>query len=209
MNATRTFVSDPVRRTVAMGILSGALIAVYGLYLSREHITHVGYAMGLKPLEAETLFIFIDIVAAYGKMLTSKHLTAKTRRTGYKFLAFGGAASLVCNVASGVMNDSIGAAAYGAGIVALIAALEYGVANTKGKVSRTTKTADAPATSAAPAPKVTTKVCAAGCTCGKHNRTRKPRIPVSAPVSPGPMGPGPVGPSVAQLDELVGAAAYI
>lgn len=96
MNAIRTFLTNPVRRTVAMGILSGALIAVYGLYLSREHITHVGYAMGLKPLEAETLFIFIDIVAIYGKMLTSKHLTAKTRRTGYKFLAFGGAASLVC-----------------------------------------------------------------------------------------------------------------
>lgn len=34
-------------------------------------------------------------------------------------------------------------------------------------------------------------------------------VRATAPVSPGPMGPGPAGPSTTQLDDLVGAAAYI
>ncbi|MET0904303.1 MAG: hypothetical protein ABWZ52_13775 [Acidimicrobiales bacterium] len=121
------------KRTVITGMASGALIALYGLWISRSHITHIGYAIGLNPLEAETLFVFIDFVAIYGKMLTSKRLSAKTRRIGYKFLAFGGVASLGCNVASGILHGSIGGAAYGAFIVGIVAALEYAIANTKAK----------------------------------------------------------------------------
>lgn len=121
------------KRTVITGLVSGALIALYGLWISRDHITHIGYALGLTPLEAETLFIFIDFVAIYGKMLTSKRLSAKTRRIGYKFLAFGGAASLACNVASGILRGSVGGAVYGAFIVGIVAALEYAIANTKAK----------------------------------------------------------------------------
>src|SRR5258708_4158435 len=131
MNAVRTFLTDPVRRTVAMGILSGALIAVYGLFLSREHITFIGHAMRLTDMEAETLFIFLDVVAIFGKMLMSTRLVAKTRRIGRSLLIAGGSVSLICNVASGIMHDSIGAAVYGAGIVGLVAWLEYAVANIK------------------------------------------------------------------------------
>jgi len=123
------------KRTVITGLVSGALIALYGLWISRDHITHIGYTIGLRPLEAETLFIFIDFIAIYGKMLTSKRLSAKTRRIGYKFLAFGGVASLGCNIASGLLLSSIGAAVYGAFIVGIVAALEYAIANTKAKAT--------------------------------------------------------------------------
>ncbi len=118
------------KRTQVFGIVSGALIALYGLVISRDHITHVGHAIGLNDLEAKTLFIFIDFVAIYGKLLTSKRLKAKTRKIGYGFLAFGGLASLTCNVASGIIGGSFGAATYGAFIVAIVAGLEYSVANT-------------------------------------------------------------------------------
>ncbi len=123
------------RRTVILGITSGALIALYGLYISREHITHIGYVMGLDMLEAETLFVFIDFVAIYGKILTSKRLAAKTRRIGYRLLALGGLLSLACNVSSGLLHGAIGKAIYGAGIVAIVAVIEYAIANTKPKTT--------------------------------------------------------------------------
>ncbi len=121
------------KRTMVFGVISGALIALYGLWISRSHITHIGYALGLNTSEAETLFVFIDFIAIYGKMLTSKRLTAKTRRIGYRFLIFGGVASLACNVASGALLGQPGAAVYGAFIVGIVAALEYAIANTKAK----------------------------------------------------------------------------
>ena len=185
------------KRTMVIGVVSGALIALYGLVISREHITEVGHAIGLNKLEAETLFVFVDFIALYGKMLTSKRLAAKTRRIGYRFLVFGGLASLACNVVAGFLHGKIGAAGYGAFIVGIVAALEYAIANTKAK---TTSTAPAePRTrktsAAAEAPKATTKRCEPGCTCGKHRprknttvdaivRTPKSPAAASAPLSP-------------------------
>lgn len=166
------------KRTMAAGIISGALIALYGLWISRSHITHIGYALGLGKLEAETLFVFIDFIAIYGKFLTSKRLAAKTRRIGYRFLMFGGAASLVCNVASGILDGSFGAAIYGAFIVGIVAALEYAIANTKAK-------ATAKATTGAPRqPKPTARQLAARKAAATRARN------AAMPVSP---GVGPVG----------------
>ena len=93
-NANDIKAANAARRTVAFGLVSGALFAIYCLYLSREHITYVGYFLRLKPIEAETLFLFVDFLALFGKMLTSRHLSAKTRRIGYKWMIGGGTASL-------------------------------------------------------------------------------------------------------------------
>lgn len=181
MNSIRTFVADPVRRTVAAGILSGALITIYGLFLSRDHITFCGYAIRLTPLEAETLFIFVDVVAGFGKMLMSHRLVAKTRRIGRSLLIAGGSVSLICNVASGIMHHSIGAAVYGAGIVGLIAWLEYAVANIKGKAARIAKSADATARGALVVAPVARRKCEAGCTCGRHARKLTATRPTVTP----------------------------
>jgi len=163
------------KRTMVAGIISGALIALYGLWISRSHITHIGYALGLGKLEAETLFVFIDFIAIYGKVLTSKRLAAKTRRIGYRFLMFGGAASLVCNVASGVLSGSFGAAIYGAFIVGIVAALEYAIANTKAKATAT-------ATRAPREPEPTARQLAAR--KGAATRARNAAMPVSPGVGP-------------------------
>lgn len=125
------------KRTVAMGIVSGLLIALYGLWISRGHITHIGYALKLTPFEAETLFVLVDFLAIYGKVLTHKRLQAKTRRIGYRMMLAGGTLSLTCNVASGVMSGGIGAALYGAFVVGIVAWLEYAIANTKAKATQT------------------------------------------------------------------------
>lgn len=213
MNVTAedTKAINATRRIVTFGILSGLAFAIYCLFLSREHITFVGYFIRLKPIEAETLFLFIDFTAMFGKMLTSKRLSAKTNRIGYKWMIGGGSLSLVCNVAAGIIQGNLGEAGYGAALVGLIVCLEYTIANTKAKASRKGRKAQAaPAVAVAAIPKPATKKCPAGCTCGKHNRTRTPKIPAAAPVSPGPMGPGPAGLSAAELHELVpGTPAYI
>lgn len=171
MNAVKSLITNPVRRTVAMGIGSGALMLVYGLFLSREHITHVGHMLRLAEHEAATLFIFVDLLAVFGKMMMSKHLSAKTRRIGKWFLIAGGALSLTCNVVSGFASGGYGAAGYGAFIVGIIAALEYATANIRAKRAATAKPADvaAPAPSATAAP-VGRRKCAQGCTCGRHAR---------------------------------------
>lgn len=168
------------KRTMIIGVISGALIALYGLVISREHITEIGYALGLTKLEAETLFVFVDFIALYGKMLTSKRLTAKTRRIGFKFLMFGGVASLGCNVIAGLLHSKPGAALYGAFIVGIVAALEYAIANTKAKTISTT--ARKPRKAAEPV--LTTRQI--GARKGAATRARN----AVAPVSP---GVGPVG----------------
>lgn len=179
MNATQnTREIDPARKLVVFGILSGLLFAGYCLYLSREHITFVGYFIGLRALEAETLFIFIDFLALYGKMLTSKKLSAKTRRIGYKFMIGGGAASLICNVLAGLVHGEYGQAGYGAAIVGLIVSLEYAIANTKAKATTKRKPRTATAAPAAGAIRPVRIVgtgrakCAPGCTCRKHTANR-------------------------------------
>lgn len=130
------------KRTATFGMISGLLFAGYALFLSRENITHVGYVIHLKPIEAETLFLFVDFLALFGKMLTGKRLQAKTRRIGYKWMIGGGTASLACNFFSGAVNGNYGEALYGTALVLLIVALEYTIANTKAIATRTTTTVE-------------------------------------------------------------------
>lgn len=121
------------RRTAVIGILSGLAMFAYGLWVSRTHITHIGHALKLSGFEAETLFVLIDLIALYGKLLTSKRLSARTRRYGFKVMMFGLALSVICNVASGVLAGSLGAAIYGLFVVVIIVIVEYGVGITKAK----------------------------------------------------------------------------
>lgn len=151
MNIDKTAAINAARKTVAFGKAAGIIIALYGLFISREHITHVGYAMGLDALAAETLFVFVDFIAIYGKVLTSPRLAAKTRRIGYRLLIVGITLSVVCNVTSGILHHSIGAAVYGAFVVAIVAMVEYAVANTRAKSTATTRTRKAAKVEAAPA----------------------------------------------------------
>lgn len=124
------------KRTARWGVISGLLIALYALFISREHITDIGTWARLTSLEAGTLFIFVDFVAIYGKLLTSKRLAAKTRRIGYKFMMAGGGVSLLCNIGAGIITRNIGESVYGAFIVGIVGALEYAIANTKAKAVR-------------------------------------------------------------------------
>lgn len=150
------------------GIISAIAFACYALFISREHITFCGYAIHLKSMEAETLFIFVDFLAMFGKMLQSKRLSAKTNRIGTKWMIGAGSISLVCNIMAGILQGNYGEAGYGAAIVGLIVALEYTIMNIKAK-----RTATATAKPASPIVKTVNKKCAPGCTCGKHNRKAK------------------------------------
>lgn len=179
------------RRIVAFGLTSGIMFVIYCLFLSREHITYVGYAIRLKPLEAETLFLFVDFLALFGKMLTHKHLSARTRRIGYKWMIGGGAASLVCNVLAGLLQGNYGEAGYGAALVGLIVFLEYTIANTKAKAANkvratvrpgfTTSTPGAPVASTLPTVRIsgTGRTCQAGCTCKRHPANRPALVNVA------------------------------
>lgn len=123
------------KRIANSGIAFGLVLGLYTLFVSREHITHIGYLIGLKPFEAETLFLLVDFIAIFGKLLTNRKLSAKTRRIGRQGLWAGLLLSLVCNVASGLLSGGYGAAIYGAFIVGMLLWIEYAVANIKAKAS--------------------------------------------------------------------------
>lgn len=174
---------NAARRIVLFGVLSGIAFTIYCLFISREHITTVGYAIRLKSFEAETLFILVDFVAMFGKMLTSKRLTAKTRRIGFKWMVGAGTISLACNIIAGLLDDwNFGEAGYGAAIVALIVFLEYTIVNTKAKMT-TRKRAARKAPAAGPVPSVrisgTGRACQPGCTCRRHTANK-----VAATIAP-------------------------
>lgn len=167
------------KRTAIYGILSGVAIFAYGLWISREHITHIGHWLGLSAFEAATLFILVDFLALYGKLLTSKRLAAKTRRYGFRVMLTGLALSTACNVTSGILRGKPGAAVYGLFVVVIIVIVEYGVSITKAK---TVNTEGRTRTPKAPEPVLTPRgrKCEPGCTCKRHVS----RYPVSPGVGP-------------------------
>ena len=144
----KTRIANAVRRAKAVARIIGTSLLAYGLFLSAGHITEVGHAIGLAGHEAATLFVFVDILALYGKLLTSKLFVAKTRRIGYKLMSLGGALSLGCNVGAGLLHGNVGRAAYGAGIVAMIVLIEYATVNIKGKTVNLAERAPRKATAA-------------------------------------------------------------
>jgi hypothetical protein len=177
MNTDKAKIAKAVNRMKLIGRTIGLGIMGYGLWISAGHITEVGHALQLTDMEAKTLFIFVDVVALFGKLLTSHYLVAKTRRIGFKLMVSGGAASLLCNVTAGLLTGGLGRALYGVVIVAIVAGIEYATLNIKGKtvdVNRTSKpqTAAPAVPAAAPAQR---RKCAAGCQCGRHNRAAAPR----------------------------------
>lgn len=138
------------RRTARIGIASGVLMFAYGLWVSRTHITEIGHWLELSRFEAETLFVLVDFLALYGKLLTSGRLSAKTRRYGFKVMMIGLALSTACNIGSGVIANRVGAAAYGLFLVVIIVLVEYGVSITKAKAAQAPRTPKAPPAARAP-----------------------------------------------------------
>lgn len=199
-------IADRIKLGVRL-VVTGLM--VYALYVSKDHSTHVALWIGLSGYQAHTLFILIDLPALVGKVLQLHYFSAGTRKAGTRLTYISGSLSLACNVGSGVIDAKIGAAAYGAFVVGMFLYLEYVLTKIKSAPSVTRAKNTAPAAPAPATPAPATKKCPAGCTCGKHTRTRTAKVPAAAPVSPGPMGPGPAGPSTTELDELVGAGAYI
>lgn len=139
--------AETARKIVKSGVMFGVVLGLYTLFISRDHITHIGYVIGLGAFEAETLFLLVDFIAVYGKVLTNRKLSAKTRRIGKQGLLAGLGLSLVCNVVSGLIKGGIlpaelagrgvGAAIYGAFIVAMLVWIEHAVSNTKAKAVST------------------------------------------------------------------------
>lgn len=153
---------------VSVGIL------IYVAFVSRDHITHIGQLMNIEPYQAETLFVLIDLPALVGKALQLPVFAHSTRRFGRKLTYFSGALSLACNVIAGFVAGGWGPAGYGVFIVVMFVIMETAVmkikpaaAVTKAKRSAKAVQTPAPLTITVKAPG---RKCAAGCTCGKHNR---------------------------------------
>lgn len=170
-------IAQAVRRAKTIARIIGVGLLAYGLYLSAGHITEIGLWLRLSDFEARTLFVLVDVVCLFGKLLTApRYFVAKTRRIGYRLMALGGMLSLACNVLAGVLHGGVGRAGYGAFVVTMIVVIEYAAANIKGKTIATE-----PRTPRAPAPvKAGGRKCQLGCTCGKHAS----RYPVSPGVGP-------------------------
>lgn len=187
MNTNKAKIAKAVNRTKMIGRIIGLVIMGYGLYISADHITQVGHWMRLTDMEAKTLFVFVDVVALFGKLLTSHHLVAKTRRIGYKLMIGGAAVSLICNVMAGLLTGGAGRAIYGAAIVGIVGAIEYATLNIKGKTvnvdgaKRTRPQPQVAAPMSAPAAPAQRRKCATGCTCGRHSRNRKLVMSHTAP----------------------------
>jgi hypothetical protein len=121
-------IADRIKNAVITVV---GLIMVYALFVSRDHITDVGYRIGLHGYQAETLFVLVDIVALIGKVLTLKYFAASTRKMGRNLMVVSGLLSLACNVASGWLSGGYGAAGYGVFIVVMFLVLENVVTRIK------------------------------------------------------------------------------
>lgn len=156
-------------------------VMVYALVVSAAHIIHVAQTVGVPGWQAKTAWVLVDLPALIGKLLQIKlprHgyvFVASTRKTGVKLTFFSGTISLACNIASGLIEGSFGAAGWGAFVVMMFLVLETVV--TKIKVatgaSKSKATDDngqsVPAT--AKAVNRNGRKCATGCTCKRHNRS--------------------------------------
>lgn len=173
MNSNTNEDTRAAHKTVVLGIISGLIIGLYGLFVSRSHITEVAYWANIGgDWECETAFIVVDVLVLYGKILTSKRLTAKTRRAGYRLMVIGGIASVLCNIGAGLIHGSYGASVWGVAIVGVVALIEHSISVTEAK--RTIKRAAKATAPAAPAVVKANRACATGCTCRRHTANRVP-----------------------------------
>jgi len=100
------------------------LVMVYALFVSITHITHVAVWLGIPGWQAKTAFLLVDLPALIGKVLGMKYFARSTQKVGTKLMFFSGAISLTCNVSSGVLEGSVGAAGWGAFVVVMFLVLE-------------------------------------------------------------------------------------
>lgn len=121
-------IADRVRTAVTV---TAALIMLYALFVSADHITHVARVIGLEGYQAATLFVLIDIPALVGKALRLKYFAAVTRKWGLRLMLFSGVLSLTCNITSGALSGGMGAAGYGAFVVFMFLLLEHVVTKIK------------------------------------------------------------------------------
>lgn len=195
--------AETARKIARSGITFGVALGIYTLAVSRGHITHIGYAIGLSKFEAETLFLLVDFIAVFGKVMTHPRLSARTRRIGREGLLAGLGLSLACNVVSGLIaggiipedlsGGGIGPAGYGAFIVTILVWIERAVSSCKPKANIERKAQAvqpsapaAPLTITAPPQPAPSRRCTQGCTCARHRPRagRTPQPPAAAPVSP-------------------------
>lgn len=157
-------VADRVKAVVTV---VSTLILVYVAYVSRDHITLIGYRLHIEAYQAETLFVLIDLPALVGKALQLKYFAASTRKFGRKLTYFSGGGSLACNMIAGYLTGGVGAAGYGLFIVIMFLIMEVTITKIRPAAS-VTKAKNAQASEALTTTIRTTKRCAPGCTCGRH-----------------------------------------
>jgi len=121
-------IADRIKMLV---VIVTALIMVYALYVSKDHITHVAHFIGIPGWQAATAFILIDLPALIGKLMGLKYFSATTRKAGRQMTYFSGSISLICNVASGLILGSFGAAGWGAFVVMMFLYLESRITKIK------------------------------------------------------------------------------
>lgn len=119
--STFVLVANRIRTGVTIVV---ALVMVYALFVSREHITHVAHWIGVPGWQADTAFILVDLPALVGKVLQLKYFANSTRKVGSRLTYFSGALSLAANVGSGIILGSYGAAGWGAFVVLMFLVLE-------------------------------------------------------------------------------------
>lgn len=150
MNTNFVTIANRIRTYVTVAITA---LMVYALYVSMSHITHVADWIGVPGWQAKTAFLLVDMPALIGKVLQLKYFSASTKKSGRQMTYFSGSLSLVCNIASGLILGSYGAAAWGAFVVGMFLYLESKIAKIKPAAAvtkarnaeRETTTTEAPA----------------------------------------------------------------
>lgn len=143
-------------RGTVLAVVTGVM--VYALFVSITHITHVATWLGIPGWQAKTAWILVDVVALVGKVLQmTKYFGQSTNRVGTRLMFFSGSISLACNIFSGVLEGSAGAAGWGAFVVMMFLVLEGVITKVRpsATVTRAKNTVNGKAEKV-PAPKVET-----------------------------------------------------
>ena len=171
-------IADRVRGGVT---LTATMLLLYVLFVSRDHVTHIAYFIGLDGYQAETLFVLIDLPAVVGRVLQLHFFAASTRRVGRRLTYFSGSLSLACNVGSGFLTGGLGVAGYGAFIVVMFLVLEGVVTKIKpaGSVTKARNAASGTTNRAPKAPAEVLTPRQIGARKGVETKRRNAAMPVS------------------------------
>lgn len=165
-------IANRIRAGVTIAV---SLVMVYALYVSMDHITHVAHWIGVPGWQAATAFLLVDLPALIGKVLQMKYFAASTRRVGRRLTYFSGSLSLVCNVGSGLILGSYGAAGWGAFVVIMFLVLESVITKIK-PAAAVTRAKNATSDKTMPAKPLTNRQIGAR----KAAETRKAKASVKA-----------------------------